>query len=116
MTKPASLAFAGCLLFAGCATHRQPAAAPAFAPTSENAVQALGGVPRAGYEKLGTVTILQDAAEAADRNFPTVRQIAAKAGANAVFIQQEKGYVYRTGFNQCGEGRIIVYSLIRIAG
>ncbi|MGA8658419.1 MAG: hypothetical protein WB586_19945 [Chthoniobacterales bacterium] len=109
-----STALAGWLIFAGCATHQQPATPPAFAPTSENAVQVLSGVPRGGYDKLGAVTILQDAAVDVDRNFQTVRQIAAQAGANAIFVQQEKAYSFRNGYNRCTRGRIIVYSLVHV--
>jgi hypothetical protein len=74
----------------------------------------LSSVPHFGYDKLGTVAILQDAAAPANRNFATVRQIAAKSGATAVFIQQERPYSWRSGFNQCRNGRIIVYALIRV--
>lgn len=103
------------LLFSltGCAAHKQVASRPPLPPTPENAIQVLSGVPRAGYEKLGTVAILQDVAEPANRNFASVRQIAAQSGATAVFIQQERPYSWRSGFNQCRKGRIIVYALIR---
>jgi cytochrome c biogenesis protein ResB len=105
---------AGCLIFAGCAAHKQVASKPPVAPTSENAIRVLSSVPRSGYDKLGTVTILQNLEEPANRNFAAVREIAARAGANALFLQQEKAYTYRSGFNQCTKGRIIVYSLIRL--
>jgi len=103
-----------CLIFAGCAAHKQVASQPPFPPTSETAIRVLSSVPRSGYDKLGTVSILQDLAEPANRNFVSVREIAARAGANAVFMQQERAYTYRSGFNQCTKGRIIVYSLIRL--
>ena len=104
------------LLFSltGCAAHKQVTSPPPLPPTPENAIQVLSSVPRFGYDKLGTVAILQDVAEPANRNFASVRQIAAKSGATAVFIQQERPYSWRSGFNQCRRGRIIVYALIRV--
>jgi len=104
------------LLFSltGCAAHKQVTSQPPLPPTPENAILVLSGVPRSGYDKLGTVAILQDATEPANRNFASVRQIAAGSGATAVFIQREGPYSWRSGFNQCRRGRIIVYALIRV--
>jgi hypothetical protein len=104
------------LLFSitGCATHKEVTSHPPIPPTPENAIQVLSGAPRSGYDKLGTVAILQDAAEPANRNIASVRQIAAQSGATAVFIQQERPYSWRSGFSQCRKGRITVYALIRV--
>jgi len=104
------------LLFSltGCAAHKQVTTQPPLPPTPENAIRVLSGAPRFGYDKLGTVAILQDAAEPANRNFASVRQIAAQSGATAIFIQQERPYSWRSGFNQCRRGRIIVYAVIRV--
>ena len=118
-----SCAVTAVLFLGGCARHRtagQKASAAAastpavYPPVSPGAVEILNRVPAGPYDKLGTVTVQENAAFPLDRTVTAIRDRAAQSGANAIVLIQQRQFTQRNEFtHRRTPMRFTVFALLR---
>ncbi|HEY0794032.1 MAG TPA: hypothetical protein VGD78_23425, partial [Chthoniobacterales bacterium] len=78
------------------------------------AVEVLNRFPTGIYDRLGTVTVQENAAFPLDRTVTAVRDKAAQSGANAIVLIQQRQFVQRNEFTrQRTPTRFTVFALLR---
>jgi len=97
--KPLGNSFTGvlvavCILLAGCA-HKPKPAAPQYPAVPEAEVRLLAAAPAPPFARLGVVTIQDRLTALPGDTWARVRSMAARAGANRVFIRGQKTFWLR---------------------
>jgi hypothetical protein len=88
------LVFATCLLIGACA-HKPAPPAPQYPALSEQSVRLLAASPQPPFARLGVVTIQDRIESMAGDTWLQVRTMAARNGANGVFIRQQRTFWLR---------------------
>jgi hypothetical protein len=101
-----------CILSAGCA-HQPKPAAPQYPAVPESAVRLLAVAPKPPFARLGAVTIQDRLSALPGDTWAQVRSMAARAGANRVFIRGQKTFWLRDpATRQRVRMQRIVYQLV----
>jgi len=105
------------LLLGGCASISEHTHAylgsPAYAPSDPARVQILSSEPTQPKERLGEVILMVDGRPKRERVEQRLRKAAAKLGADAVFIVQDKLHVYPYVYYDWWWGPMGVYESAR---
>lgn len=83
-----------CILLAGCA-HKPAPAGPQYPAVPEASVRLLAAAPNPPFAQLGVVTIQDRLANMPGDTWTQVRTMAARAGANRVFVRGQKTFWLR---------------------
>jgi hypothetical protein len=102
------------LMIDGCAARKPAPPPPTFPATSVSALRELRGLPEGSYDRLAIVTVAAEIGEQLATALKSVRDSAARKGANALVVLRDTEFQQKVGKRRLRVRRITYLAIHRL--